>query len=205
MRKSLWLVTYLSLALVAAYAVWPFVDLYNFGRAVHSGDAEETLRRMDLRAVRLSLIDQALTEEIKDGQIKLTMDPHAEALVMEAARAALDARASEFLTPDVIRRLIAQGEFSIPKTAAAAPDENSDGHVVAGFSLPKNPLRYLRSWRLSSPVTFKVELSNPDTSDERIELTLRRQGLTWMLHGLRLSEALLARIKPVIREQMQQA
>lgn len=207
MRKWLWLATYLLLTALTAYAAWPFVGLYQLGRAVHSANADEALQRIDLRAVRRSLIYQALRNEVHFGRVKLTMDSHAEKLLMEAATAALDARAAEFLTPEVLRRLIAEGEFSLSaiQGGSQTPASPADAAPSGGTSVPRNPLRFLHSWRLSSPVTFKVNLGYDQSPQDRLSLTLRLKGSTWVLTEVLLSESLLKGIRPLIEERMQPA
>lgn len=195
MRK--WISGLVALALLAAaYAAWPFYGLYRLGEAVHAENVDEALRLVDVPGVRRSLVRQIVGAGA--GELGASAVDSIAGQMLATLEGALDAKAERIITAEVLRRLLARGEFQ----PAAASDVPAAQGPASGFALPKNPLRYLQNWHFSSPSTFKAVLGEDGQPEHWIELTLRREGLTWRLTDVNLPESFLADIGPAVKDAL---
>lgn len=187
------------------YTLWPFLGLYQLGDALHSADADGALRQIDVSSVRLSIIHQILDEGTKATKIEKKFGDVGRRLAVEAATTALNKRVSTIITRDVLRDLITEGHLpasfagDADRTIGERPTGAADGTTVG---IPDNPLRFIQSWDFKSFKRFEVVLGDSGTPDDWTGLTLRRKGFTWRLTSIRLSNSVMSRVKPIIKEKI---
>lgn len=208
MRRWIWIAAVLALAGIG-YGLWPFFGLYQLGAALHAADADAALRRIDVPAVRRSIIRQVLDEGTKGTKIEKRFGDIGRRMAVDAATVALDRKASQVMTAEVLRELIAEGRLpasfgsAIGDLQAGITPAPQDGGGSGG--IPDSPLRYLQSWDFSSPRQVKVVLGDSQKRDEWTGLTLRLRGFVWRLTAVTLSPSVMSRVKPPLRAKIEAA
>jgi hypothetical protein len=198
MRK--WIVgTLLLLAAAIAYSAGPFLGLMGLADAIESRNAEAVIERVDVDNVRRSLVIQLLGEEasetidrVIEEEANAEMRQLAKLLAGSALQAALDRASAEVLTPQVIVGLISDGRVEGTETAAAP-----------GFDFPDRPFDQLQGLGFVNLNRFAFDIGQ--TPEDLSTLTMRRQGLSWVLYEIRLPQRVVAELRPVIKARIDQA
>jgi len=207
--RTFLIILVLAVLVGLGYAAWPFYGLYALGNAVHTADAGDAMKRIDLPAVRRSILHQVLDEGTKGTELEERLGSVGRQFAASAAAAALDERAAEVFTPEILRDLIASGRLpealqaeggQLPETGAA-----QGGLSGAGAGLPQNPLRFLQGFSYRSPVKFKVVVGEEDAPENWTGLEMRLSGTLWRLTGIELPQSVMSQIVPVVREKIERA
>jgi hypothetical protein len=184
----------------AAFMASPFIALYDLATAVTARDAERVAARVDLRALRLSLARQILSEYL----VSMGRDPNLAGInrqLADSATAMADPLIGQLVTPEALIDVLDDGW---PQQLAAPPPQRDAGQMGLG-SLGE-------AWRVfvaSEPRGFRgiVIPLNPDSpSGERLRLQMRLSGATWRLTGLDLPLSLRRElVKKLPRSPSEQA
>jgi hypothetical protein len=213
MRRFIQIVSLLAV-LAGAYVGWATYGVYDLGRALHSRNAERALQLMDVRSVRRSVIAQVLEKTAERIEGAGRYGDIARNLAISAATAAIDRRAEALLTDDVLRRLLVEGrlpdgfgETGEPDAGGApvqeAPSEGGgEGSGTGSFSIPRDPLRHLMDVDVLSIGSFRIVIGDEDDRPGWTGLVIERDGLVWKLVGVELSDAVMARIAPILEEKL---
>lgn len=203
MRKWIGLGAFL-LAAAAGYASWPMVGLLQLGSALHSADADEALRRIDVVGVRRSILNQVLDEGTRNTDIDKKYGRIGRSVAVGFAVSALDRKLAQIMTPDALRTLVADGRIPASFIADLGDDAKaSPGVRTLTFSgVPENPFRFIQRWRFSSPRQFNVVLGEAHQPENWTTFKLKRAGTIWRLSGIELPAAIIAKIKPAIEEKI---
>ncbi|SER17592.1 Protein of unknown function [Faunimonas pinastri] len=194
--RSLIIVIVAAVLVIAAYVAWPFLGLYQLASAIHSGDTNAALARIDVPAVRRSIVYQALNEGSRITKVGRHLKGFERQLALNASTSYVDQQLAGIVTPDFIEQLIAKGQ--IPENFA--PADPSATHAV---SLPSNPLRYIHGWGLVSPVKFEVTLGVSSKQEDWGSLVLRRRGLLWRLTEVSLPQSVVQRLAATLKAKME--
>lgn len=204
MRK--WISVLAVLVVVgSAYVAWPFASLAQLGRAVHAADADAVLQRIDVRAVRRSVINQVLDEGTRGTKLDEKYGRFGRSIAVGFAQTVLDERYAGILDDDAVRALIRDGRMPDGFGADSQLQGASAGAGDLRFaSLPANPFRFLQGWRFRSLVTFEATIGEEGKKADWTTFRMRRVGLGWTLVGVRLPDSIVDRIKPAIHERLVQ-
>lgn len=191
----------LVLAAAVAYAAGPFLGLFGLAGAVHSRDAQAVIERVDIANVRRSLVIQLVGEEasakverVIEEEANEAMRDLARQLAAGALQAALDRASAEVLTPEVIVGLLSEGRVV-----------GDQAVVESSFRIPERPLDQLQGAGFVSLNRFAFDLGQTERPEDWSRLTMRRTGLSWILHDIRLPQQVVAELRPVIKARIEQA
>jgi hypothetical protein len=198
MRK--WIIgTLLLLAAAIAYSAGPFLGLAGLAEAIQSRDAQAVLERVDVDNVRRSLVIQLLGEEtsqtidrVIEEEANAEMRQLAKLLAGSALQAALDQASAEVLTPQVIVGLISDGRVE-------------GGESTSGFDFPDQPFDQLQGLGFVNFNRFAFDIGQTSLPEDWSRLTMRREGLSWVLYEIRLPQRVVAELRPVIKARIDQA
>jgi hypothetical protein len=189
------------LGAVLAYSAGPFLGLLGLADAIQSRDAAAIIARVDVDTVRRSLVIQLLGEQSSislDRFIEEDANPAmrdlAKGLAADALQAALDRASAKVLTPEVIVGLISEGRVG--------GGEAGEG---TGFAFPDRPLGQLQGARFVSLNRFAFDLGQTSHPENWSRLVMRRRGVSWILHEIRLPQRVVMELRPVIKERIDQA
>lgn len=215
MRKNVIVMTSVIL-LVGAYAAWPFIGLYQLGDALHARDADAALERIDVVSVRRSIAAQILNEGIKGtgaeqrlAEIEGRLGDIGGQFAANVGLSVVDGQLAQFITPETLRQLIAQGE--IPAEIAeripveARPEAAAADAQAWAVGLPENPLRYIQDWELRSPTRIRTVIGEDGQPEHWTGLTLALRGPTWELSRIELPESIISGIRPAFADGLQKA
>lgn len=215
MRKNV-IVTISAILVAGAYAAWPFIGLYQLGDALHARDADAALERIDVVSVRRSIAAQILNEGIKGtgaeqrlAEVEARLGDIGEQFAANVGLSVVDGQLAQFITPETLRRLIAQGE--LPAELAqrippeALPDTGAPDAEAWPVGLPENPLRFIQDWEFRSPMRIRTVIGEDGQPEHWTGLTLSLRGLTWELSRIELPESIISRIRPVFADAVRKA
>jgi len=205
MRKYLLIIVVLIIA-AAAYVAWPFYGLYRIADAVETRDVAALGERVDLPAVRQSIIFQALSEATQGDERLERYGAIGRQVAVNVATQAIDARLADVVTLEVIATLLAGGDLP-PELAGLAPAAPAVATAGAPTltSFAEAPVEALRGWGFRALDNFTVTLGDAPEKADWTTLTLKRHGTTWQLWAVDLPDSIIARLKPAIQEQMNAA
>jgi hypothetical protein len=161
-------------AAIVAFAAWPWFSVYQLAQAVHSGDPDAVLERVDVDSVRRHLVHQILDPVVAENEAVRRMGPLSRDLVIVGAAAVLDARIAEIFPPEEIVRLIITGGAPQELRSATGQEDlfpSLDRLAVA-------PLRSVHGWNHVSLTKFRIAARDDARAPEPIWLTFRLQGLS---------------------------
>jgi hypothetical protein len=171
----------------AVYLVSPYVSLYGLAQAIAAKDVEAIERRVNFRAVRVSvakqLIPAYLTAIGRESEIK---GAKGQAVVGIGASMA-DPLLAQYLSPAALGALL-----NDPGLATAGRTSPDRGGIAV------NSLR--DAWRLFATaetrgfrvISFAVPADKP--ADQQFRLQMRIRGLGWRLVGIDLPKPILQRL-----------
>lgn len=186
MRWTLRIVA-LLLAAWIGYALSPLVALYRLDQAVQAGDTEAVRRRLNVRALRLSLLRQVVHAALESRGAR-EMEAGRRQVATEAAMAFAEPVVAALLTPTAVLDLLRQGW-----PAGVAPERPAE---AAGFriaSLSRLAAVVLQAdWRGFRTYSLAYPPGRPP--ERQYRLRLRLSGATWRLIGLEMPPELRARL-----------
>ncbi len=165
------------LVLLAAYTVWPFVDLYRLSAALEAGDLRAVERHVSFSAIRNSVSRQVL-----ETYVTLTGDDNkvgkfTRNLVIGASTPIAETIIAEDLTPERLANFF-------------APDESSGLRTSSG-RLRLAPMDLRNLWALYASSEYRVKdfhVGVPPTvaKTSRFRLRMRLTAWTWRLVDIQL-------------------
>jgi hypothetical protein len=168
----------------AIFMVSPFVALYSLGRAVETRDLALLQARVNLRAVRLSLAKQVLSEHLRlHGRTK-ELEWLGRGTAANAAATIADPLLAELVTPEGLISVF-EGRLGPAGTAA----------IPGGLEISLHS--FMQAWRTFiasesrgfAAIVIPVLIERP--KEEQYRLHMRLSGTTWQLHGIELPIALV--------------
>lgn len=168
------------------YGLSPFLALYRLERAVQAHDTEAVRQRLNLRALRLSLLRQAVEAVLASGLAR-DLDPAQRQLATEGAMTFAEPLVARLLTPEAIIDLLDDGW---PQSLAPERTTGVDGLKLGSLG---------QVWRVylhSESRGFRtvVIVYPPGRPAERqFRLRLRLSGGTWRLVAIDLPAELRQR------------
>jgi hypothetical protein len=165
----------LLLALLTAWAAWPFYALYDLGRAIQAADVRTIEQRIDFPQLRRSLSGQVMTAYARINGIKVDNAGFMVGLGSSIA----DPLVEKLLTPEAIAQLMS-GQWPNALSGDRPRDFSGLDFNALGSALQL----YLASdyglgeFRVPVPVGVPVE--------QQFRIRLELSGLTWKLTGLDL-------------------
>jgi hypothetical protein len=167
------------LALWIAFSVSPLISLYNLERAVQANDIDGVRRRLNLRALRMSLLRQTVQAALDTAKGR-ELDPARRQAVTEAAMGFADPIVAGLVTPEAIGELIRTG------WTERLPLERRGGAVGLRIgSLAQLWSFYVRSeWRGFR--TYVLAYPLHVAADAQYRLRLRLSGARWRLVDVEL-------------------
>lgn len=167
------------LACWIVFSLSPLVSLYNLERAVQANDIEGVRRRLNLRALRLSLLRQTVQAALDTAKGR-DLEAGSRQAVTEAAMAFAEPLVAGLVTPESISELIRTG------WAERVPPERRAG--AAGFRIGSAARLwsfYVHSeWRGFRTYVLAYPLHRPP--DGQYRLRLRLSHGTWRLVDVEL-------------------
>lgn len=167
------------LVLLAAYTVWPFVDLYRLSSAIETGNVHEIQRHVSFGQVRNSVSRQVL-----DTYLVLTGDERVgkftRGLVIGTSTPVAENIIAEDLTPERI------ADFLAPRTSTF---RTGSGRLRIA------PMDFRNLWALYASSDYKlkdfhVAVPPQAPKDERFRLRMRLTSWTWRLIDIQLPHEL---------------
>ncbi|MBX6424723.1 MAG: DUF2939 domain-containing protein [Variibacter sp.] len=196
MRWSLRIAALLG-ALLAAYTLWPFLDLYRLGRAIERSDAAELATRVEMRALRPSISRQVLAAYLrltgKDGDLPGFLG----GAVAGFGAALADPALSDLIQFDQVAALM--------REALSRPAEHGRPRSIA--ELVPRDLGSL--WTLYASSDYKLHdfyVSVPPAfaPDQRFRLRLHLTQWKWKLYEVELPEHLRTRLAEMLAREFKQ-
>lgn len=167
------------LVVLVAYAAWPFFGLQKIVDAVQSKDVASLSARIDVRAIKQSLVGQIALAYLRASGKQSGLSPLETRIAIAAAAALAGPRVDAMLTPDQLMKLLSQGgstrfgdavQLGVPELQA--PNLH-------------NLYRVIRNTQYSGTVfSLLVPLTSDESSGYRLQLTL--EDWTWKLSGIGL-------------------
>lgn len=192
-----WTIAFLCALLVLGLVFFssPYVALYRLGQAVESRDVSALQRRVNIRAVRISLTRQIVTTWLEERDRK-PGQPRRPATMGAAGLGATiaDPVVARLVTPEALIGLIDRGW----PPGFAAPDGRSQAGPDIGGGVELRGLR--DAWRIfvdAESRGFRVmSFSTPHAAPaaDRVRLVFRLQGFRWRLSGVELPATLRKRL-----------
>ncbi|HET9903420.1 MAG TPA: DUF2939 domain-containing protein [Xanthobacteraceae bacterium] len=187
MRWTLRILALLAV-LLAAYTVWPFVDLYRLGLALERNDTAALAQRVELRSLRPSLARQIFA-----AYLRLTGKESALSGVLNDTAVRIGAAVADRALGSLIEfgQIVALVRQGLAGGAAAAS--------VEAAPVPLLPLDLNALWTVyaSSEYRFdKFYVSVPPAlpPDQRFRLRLQLTQWTWKLYDIELPPKLRAQL-----------
>ena len=181
------------LAAWIGYALSPLVALYRLDQAVQAGDTEVVRRRLNVRALRLSLLRQVVDAAL-ETQGARDLEAGKRQVATEAAMVFAEPVVAALLTPEAVLDLLRQG------WPAGAPSERPA--EAAGFrigSLSRLAAVVLEAeWRGFRTYSLAYPPGRPP--ERQYRLRLRLSGATWRLVALDLPPQLRSRLVQAFAE-----
>lgn len=175
----------------AIFMVSPFVALYDLAKAVKAQDLARVEERVNLRAVRLALSKQLVSEYLKTVGRGQELDSFNRNLATSAGATIADPIVAQLVTPEAMMRLL----------NGSLPQEVAGGAPTIPTGLPTNLGSLGTVWRTyiaSESRGFRsiiVPVPEGREKAQQFRLTLRLSGwsggFTWRLTGVELPEPLL--------------
>ena len=167
------------IVLLIAYAAWPLFGLKKIVNAVQSRDVTSLSARVDVRAIKQSLVGQIALAYLRASG-KQT-GPLETRIALAAAMALAGPRVEAMLTPDRLMKLLSQG------------GSESFGDAVQ-LGVPElqapnlhNLYRVIRNTQYAGTVfSLVLPLTSDESSGYRLQLTL--EDWTWKLSGIGLPQ-----------------
>jgi hypothetical protein len=168
-----------ALVVLVAYAAWPLLGLKKLVDAVQSRDVASLSARVDVRAIKQSLVGQiALAYMRASGK---QTGPLETRIAMAAAMALAGPRVDAMLTPDQLMKLLSQGgakHFGDAVKLGVPELQTPNLH---------NLYRLIRNTQYSGTVfSLVLPLTSDESSGYRLQLTL--EDWTWKLSGIGLPQ-----------------
>ena len=168
-----------ALVVLVAYAAWPLLGLKKLVDAVQSRDVASLSARVDVRAIKQSLVGQiALAYLRASGKQSGPLETR---IAMAAAMALAGPRVDAMLTPDQLMKLLSQGgakrfgdavQLGVPELQAP------NLHDLYGL---------IRNTQYAGTVfSLVLPLTSDESSGYRLQLTL--EDWTWKLSGIGLPQ-----------------
>ena len=204
MRWTLRIAAALALAWLLFLAS-PFVALHSLGRAVAARDVEAVRERVNFRALRLSLMRQALNIALEERGGR-SLGATERQLAADVGATVADPIASQLLTPEAVIELLnggwpredAGGDAASP---AGEPAAGQPGGIVRGMRVSSlgNAWRLFWQSELRGFRNLLVRLPPDAGAEAQVRLRLRLVRTTWKLVGIELPEA---RLRRLVRERL---
>jgi Protein of unknown function (DUF2939) len=175
------------IALLAAYTVWPLVALYRLATAVETRNVAAVVRMIELRPLRLSLIQQLIAECFRiTGTARL--GPLGTNVAATLGATIADPIVDHLLKVDNLIVLLAEGSADV----AGAPRISLDFPPLTARSLTSA----WRTWLSSdyAGTRFRVSLPPDKPTAQQFGIRLHVSNWRWKLTGLTLPESLLRRL-----------
>ena len=188
-------ITAAFLLLLAAYTVWPFVDLYRLGVALQHGDVAAMSNYIEMRSLRPQLAKQVIATYLRiagrDAKLPGFLGDAAVGLGASVADRAL----GEFVGHEQVGTLLQE---------ALSTEQDDAPRRVAGLA----PRNIGSLWRLYASADYKLHnfyVSVPPSfpPERRFRIHLRLSQWTWKLHGIDLPEPLRVRLAELMIRHMQ--
>ena len=180
------------IALVLAWAIYfvsPYVSLYGLAKAVEARDVAEIERRVNFRAVRVSIARQLIPAYlVATGRESELKGARGQAVVGIGATIA-DPLIAQYLSPAALA-----GFLGDPRLTTSG----GEAGTIPGGGLRMNSVR--DAWRLFATaqtrgfrvISFAVPVDKPATEQFRLQMRIR--GLGWRLGGIDLTKPVLERL-----------
>lgn len=171
----------------------PFLALYRLAEAVEARDAASLARRVNLSALRASLLEQLIDEYLKGAAV----DPGQRRAAAAAGAALADPLVAQLATPEALLDLFEDGW---PEAVAGSrPAEESGPGVGAGLASFGQAARLYAASQTRGFRKILIPVPPDRPRGEAFTLLLRFDGTAWPLTGIDLPDALrrrLVRIAP---------
>lgn len=181
------------LAAWIGYALSPLVALYRLDQAVQSGDTEAVRRRLNVRALRLSLLRQVVDAAL-ETQGAREMEAGRRQVATEAAMTFAEPVVAALLTPEAVLDLLRQGW---PVGVAPERPPQAAGFRIASLARLAAVV-FEADWRGFRTYSLPYPPGRPP--ERQYRLRLRLAGATWRLVALDLPPELRARLVQAFAE-----
>lgn len=177
----------IALVVLVAYAVWPLFGLKKIADAVQSKDATSLSARLDVKAIKQSLVSQIALAYLRASGKQTGLSPLETRIAIAAAAALAGPRVDAMLTPDKLMMLLSQGGpggFGNAVQLGAPELQAPNLH---------NLYRLIRNTQYSGTVfSLVLPLTSDESSGYRLQLTL--EDWTWKLSGIGLPQEVQKKI-----------
>lgn len=174
------------LLLWGGYTASPYWALWDFTSALARQDMNAVARRVNFRALRISLAKQLVSEGARTGANSLgEADTQ---LLASAVAVAADPFLEQFVTPEGLRRLVQELR---PETLRARRER---GRMRMGADALRTIYETVKGarWRGFRNVYFALRSGDEENADLRIQVRLSR--LTWRVVSIELPAAARQRL-----------
>jgi hypothetical protein len=185
----------LCLVLLAAYTVWPFVDLYRLGRAIERHDAKAVMAQMELRGIRPSISRQVLATYMRLSGREAKLGGLT-SYVVGAGAAFVDPALEEFLAKGRLLDFFTRGlDEALAGTGKSSPRFSLTFHSLGS------------AWDLYSHSEYSlgdfyvaVPAGAPKAQRYRIQLHLISGR--WKLYGIELPEVVRVKLAQQLKDKI---
>ena len=179
------------LAILLAYTVWPFVDLFRLAHAIDARNIGAVASHIEFRGVRPSLSRQALNAYLKLTGKDSRVSSLTQNLIVSTVSTLADPSLAEAASVDELLKLMAEGWP--PESPQQAASRSSSRY----FELAPRDLGGL--WRLYANSEYGIgrfEVSVPPHArpNEQFRLGFRLTQWTWKLFDIELPESVRMRL-----------
>jgi hypothetical protein len=194
MRRTITILGIIAFVVVA-YAVWPFVGLFQLASAIQAKDPVALTERVDFKALRKSLTKQILTTYLKLTGQEEKLGTFGSGLAMGYGRSIAAPIVERLVNEKTLLQLLTKGTVSSGKSQIQLP--------VAPFSSLSAGESAQTWWDTEYGFgDFYVYLPPNKPPEERIRVKLSLVGLQWRLAGIELPEPLAAKLtKEIIPDE----
>jgi hypothetical protein len=171
--------------LLAAYTVWPFVDLYRLARAIESRDVAALSRQVEFGAVQTSVTRQVLRTYLALSGQEQRVPAFARDALVSTVAASVQPALAQLVTPERMVDFFAEGW---PKTAETGNSGSVDlfsGSFGRAWRLYLNSEYRFRNFDVSVPAEVEPK--------RRFRLQLYLIQWRWKLYAVELPEEIRVR------------
>jgi hypothetical protein len=186
MRRTFVIVGIMA-CVVVAYAVWPFVGLFQLASAIQAKDPVALAERVDFKSLRNSLTKQILTTYLKLTGQKEKLGTFGSGLAMGYGRSIATPIVERLVNEKTLLQLLTKGTVILDDSQIQLP--------IAPFNSLSAGESVQTWWDTEYGLgDFYVYLPPNKPPDERIRVKLSLSGLQWKLAGIELPEPLAEKL-----------
>jgi hypothetical protein len=184
----------LCLVLLAGYTAWPFVDLYQLGRAIDRRDAAAVGDRIEIRGIRPSISRQVLATYLRLSGREAKLGGLSNVVVRMGA-ALIDPTLEEMLSEDRLLDFFTRG----------LGEAVGEGQPAPRFDINFNSLRNVWDLYANSDYSFGdfyVSVPPATPMERRYRIHLHLIQWTWKLYGIELPEPMRVKLAQHLIEKI---